>query len=44
MYVLNVMNVVDFIVWYLDNLDVFIFKLKELGKMYVVFELIVKEF
>ena len=43
-HALNVMNAVDFTVRHLDNPDVLIPKLKELGKMHAVFELTVKEF
>ena len=43
-HALNIMNAIDFTVQYLDNPDVLIPKLKELGEMHAVFELTVKEF
>ena len=43
-HALNVMNAVDLAVQYLDNTDVLIPKLRELGQMHAGFELTVKEF
>ena len=43
-HALNVMNAVDLTVQNLDNPDVLIPKLKELGQFHAVFELTVKEF
>ena len=43
-HALNVMNAIDFAVQNLDNPDVLIPKLKELGQFHAMFELTVKEF